>query len=92
VHVVLLTGEATSDLNLLNAGNIIVASAVPWDTLSRRWKQRKSIQNISLYIFSDLQLLGGEEGPAFEIVASRARFVASQLERPVRIVDRKSVV
>jgi pre-mRNA-splicing helicase BRR2 len=86
VHVVLLTGEATTDLNLLNAGNIIISAAVPWDTLSRRWKQRKSIQNVSLYIFGDLQLIGGEEGPTLEIVVSRARFVASQLERPVRIV------
>jgi pre-mRNA-splicing helicase BRR2 len=84
--VVLLTGEAASDLNLLNAGNIIISAAVPWDTLSRRWKQRKSIQNVSLYIFGDLQLLGGEEGPTLEIVVSRARFVASQLERPVRVI------
>lgn len=84
--MVLLTGEATSDLNLLNAGNIIVSSAVPWDMLSRKWKQRKAIQNISLYIFDELQLVGGKEGPTLEIVTSRARFVASQLERAVRII------
>lgn len=86
VHVVLLTGEASSDLNLLNSGNIIVTSTIPWDTLSRRWKQRKSIQAVSLYIFCDLQLIGGDEGPTLEIVVSRARFIASQLERSVRIV------
>lgn len=86
IQVVLLTGEAATDLNLLNAGNLIISSAVPWDTLSRRWKQRKAIQSVSLYIVDDLQLLGGEEGPTLEVVASRARFVASQLERSVRIV------
>lgn len=54
--------------------------------LSRKWKQRKAIQNISLYIFDELQLVGGKEGPTLEVVASRARFVASQLEKVVRIV------
>ena len=86
IQVVLLTGEATTDLNLLNAGNIIISAAVPWDTLSRRWKQRKAIQNISLYIFSDLELIGGEEGPTLEVVVSRSRFVASQLEKSVRVI------
>jgi pre-mRNA-splicing helicase BRR2 len=86
VSVVLLTGEATTDLNLLNNGSIIVSAAVPWDTLSRRWKQRKSIQSVALYIFDHLELIGGDEGPTCEIVVSRARFVASQLERSVRIV------
>ncbi|KAJ1439332.1 Sec63 Brl domain-containing protein [Ochromonadaceae sp. CCMP2298] len=86
VSVVLLTGEASTDLNLLNNGSIIVSAAVPWDTLSRRWKQRKSIQNVSLYIFDHLELIGGDEGPTTEIVVSRARFVASQLEKSVRIV------
>ena len=85
-QIVLLTGEATTDLNLLSAGNIIITSAVPWDTLSRRWKQRKAIQNVSLYVFSDLELVGGEEGPTMEIIVSRARFVASQLEKSVRVV------
>lgn len=32
------------------------------------------------------QLLGGEEGPVIEIIASRMRYIASQTERPIRIV------
>jgi pre-mRNA-splicing helicase BRR2 len=67
-------------------GNIIIATAVHWDMLSRRWKQRKSIQNISLYIFDEIHLVGGLDGPTLEIVVSRARFVASQLEKSVRII------
>lgn len=54
--------------------------------LSRRWKQRKAIQGVSLYIFDELHLVGGEEGPTVEIVVSRARFIASQLEKSVRII------
>jgi pre-mRNA-splicing helicase BRR2 len=86
IQVVLLTGEASTDLNLLNGGSVVVSSAVNWDSLSRRWKQRKVIQNIALFIFTDLELIGGEDGPTLEIVVSRARFVASQLEKSVRIV------
>lgn len=84
--VVLLTGDITTDLNLIANGSIIISTAVNWDILSRRWKQRKVIQNISLYIFDELHLIGGTMGPTFEIVASRARFIASQVERSVRII------
>lgn len=84
--VVLLTGDITTDLNLVNSGSIIVSTAVNWDILSRRWKQRKALQNISLYILDELHLVGGANGPTFEVVASRARFIASQVERSVRIV------
>lgn len=33
-----------------------------WDVLSRRWKQRKNVQNVSLFIADELHLLGGEGG------------------------------
>lgn len=58
--------------------------------LSRRWKQRKVIQGISLYLFDELHLVGGEEGPTLEIVVSRARFIASQIDKAVRIVGLSS--
>ena len=90
IDVVKLTGETTADLKLLERGNLIVTTAVQWDTLSRRWKQRKNIQNIALYIMDELHLLGGTEGPTLEIVASRARYVASQLDRKVRIIGLSS--
>lgn len=84
--VVKLTGDTALDLGLLEAGNVIVATAVHWDALSRKWKQRKSVQNVALYIADELHLIGGPEGPTLEVVLSRARYIASQLERRVRIV------
>ena len=33
-----------------------------WDVLSRRWKQRKNVQTISLFIVDELHLIGGDEG------------------------------
>ena len=90
--VVELTGELSADLKLLEAGNIIVSSAIHWDIISRRWKQRKNVQNISLYIADELHLLGAKEGPVLEVVLSRARYVASQLELPCRIVGLSSPI
>eukprot|EP01041_Mallomonas_annulata_P002895 gene2895-5684_t len=81
-----LTGETAADLKLLEQSQIIISTAVQWDILSRRWKQRKHIQNVSLYIFDDIHLMGGSDGHTMEVVVSRARYVASQLDRPVRIV------
>ncbi|XP_050545887.1 putative U5 small nuclear ribonucleoprotein 200 kDa helicase [Daktulosphaira vitifoliae] len=84
--VVLLTGEIGTDLKLLAKGQIIVTTAEKWDVLSRRWKQRKNVQNISLFIVDELQLIGGEDGPVLEVVCSRMRYIASQTEKQMRVV------
>lgn len=44
LQVVELTGDAQVDLKLLERGNIVIATPEKWDTLSRRWKQRKNVQ------------------------------------------------
>lgn len=84
--VVLLTGETGTDLKLLAKGQIVITTAEKWDVLSRRWKQRKNVQNINLFIVDELHLIGGEDGPVIEIVCSRMRYISSQIERPIRIV------
>lgn len=85
--VVLLTGETGTDLKLLAKGQVIVCTAEKWDILSRRWKQRKNVQNIQLFIVDELQLIGGEDGPVLEVVCSRMRYMSSQIERQIRIVS-----
>ncbi|CAG9834327.1 unnamed protein product [Diabrotica balteata] len=57
-----------------------------WDVLSRRWKQRKNVQNVNLFIVDELHLLGGEDGPVIEVVCSRMRYISSQIEKPIRII------
>ncbi|XP_026313942.1 putative U5 small nuclear ribonucleoprotein 200 kDa helicase [Hyposmocoma kahamanoa] len=86
LKVVQLTGETATDHKLLNKGQIIVTTAEKWDVLSRRWKVRKSVQSVSLFIVDALQLLGGEEGPVLEVVCSRMRYISSQIGRQIRIV------
>ena len=90
IRVVQFTGDSTADLKLLESGNLIISTALNWDAISRRWKQRKNVQNVSLYVVDELHLLGGTEGPPLEVVVSRARYVAAQLDRKVRIVGLSS--
>lgn len=60
--VVLLTGETSTDLKLLGKGNIIISTPEKWDILSRRWKQRKNVQNVNLFVVDEVHLIGGENG------------------------------
>ena len=85
LNVVKLTGEA-QDVKLLERANIALSTPQHWDALSRRWRQRKAVQGVSLFIADELQLIGGRDGPVLEVVASRMRYMASQLETTIRIV------
>ena len=85
-RTVLLTGETATDLKLIAKGNIIISTPEKWDVLSRRWKQRKNVQNIHLFVCDEIHLLGGPDGPVIEIICSRMRYISSQLEKPIRII------
>ena len=85
-EVVMLTGEPTIDIKLLAHGNVIVTTAEQFDNISRRWKTRKGIQAVKLFIVSDLHMVGATNGPVLEIVCSRMRYMASQLESKMRII------
>uniref|UniRef100_A0A6N2K3P8 U5 small nuclear ribonucleoprotein 200 kDa helicase n=1 Tax=Salix viminalis TaxID=40686 RepID=A0A6N2K3P8_SALVM len=78
-------GRAT-DLKLLEKGQIIISTPEKWDALSRRWKQRKYVQQVSLFIIDELHLIGGQGGPVLEVIVSRMRYIASQIENKIRIV------
>jgi len=84
--VVVLTGETATDLKLIAKGNIIISTPEKWDILSRRWKQRKNVQNVNLFIIDDLHVIGTDEGPVVEVICSRMRYMSSQIGRNIRIV------
>ncbi|KAJ7961552.1 DExH-box ATP-dependent RNA helicase [Quillaja saponaria] len=86
LRVVELTGETATDLKLLEKGQIIISTPEKWDALSRRWKQRKHVQQVSLFIVDELHLIGGQGGPVLEVIVSRMRYIASQVENKIRIV------
>uniref|UniRef100_A0A0N4ZWS8 U5 small nuclear ribonucleoprotein 200 kDa helicase n=1 Tax=Parastrongyloides trichosuri TaxID=131310 RepID=A0A0N4ZWS8_PARTI len=79
IEVVLLTGDPTTDLKLLQKGNVIISNSEHWDSISRRWRQRKNIQAVRLFMVNDLHIVGSDGGPTLEVVCSRMRFMNSQL-------------
>ncbi|KAJ3381344.1 DEIH-box ATPase [Entophlyctis sp. JEL0112] len=85
-NVVALTGDTASDLKLLERGDVIFSTPSNWDMISRRWKQRKNVQTVGLFILDEAHLIGGDIGPTMEIITSRMRFVSAQTENKIRIV------
>lgn len=77
--VVMLIGETSADLKLLARAHIVISTPSRWDVLSRRWKQRKNVQAVGLFIADELHEIGSDKGPVLEIVCSRMRYMASQL-------------
>lgn len=41
---------------------MVISTPENWDILSRRWKQRKNMQTVNLFIVDELHLIGGENG------------------------------
>lgn len=89
-RVVLLTGDSAGDLKLLEAGDIVISTPEHWDMLSRRWKQRKNVQTVALFVIDELHLLGGDLGPTLEVIVSRMRYIAAQTGNKIRIVGLSS--
>lgn len=86
VRMVSLTGEITADLKLVAAGNMILATPVQWDNVSRRWRQRRNVQDVGLFIADDIHMIGGHLGSTYEVVVSRMRYMAVQIEKSVRMI------
>ncbi|VFQ99826.1 unnamed protein product [Cuscuta campestris] len=86
MRVVELTGETATDLKLLEKGQVIISTPDKWDALSRRWKQRKHVQQVSLFIVDELHLIGGQGGPVLEVIVSRMRYISSQVANKTRVV------
>jgi len=76
--VALLTGDANTDYQLLSSNHIVISTPEAWDMLSRRWKQRKEVREISLFIADELHLVGSAIGPVLEIIVTRMRFIESK--------------
>ncbi|RHY34546.1 hypothetical protein DYB32_000856 [Aphanomyces invadans] len=87
LDVVRLTGDATADVKAIQTSQVVVSTPEQWDVLSRRWKKRARIQHVQLFVLDQLHFVGGGEyGPTIEIIASRMRFISSQVKTPIRIL------
>ena len=51
-----------------------------------RVKQRKHIQQVSLFIVDELHLLGSDKGHVLEVIVSRMRCISSHIVSNIRVV------
>ncbi|KAK1370137.1 hypothetical protein POM88_036229 [Heracleum sosnowskyi] len=57
-----------------------------WDAPSCRWKQRKHVKEVGRFIVDELHLIWGQGGPILEVIVSRMRNIASQIDTKIKIV------
>jgi len=69
----------------MQKADIILSTPSVWETVSRRWRTRKVLHQITLCIFDQLHLLS----PTYEVVVSRSRLIQSEL-REVTLPGKKS--
>ena len=87
-NVCLFTGQSNTDQKLLETSDIIISSPSQWDVISRRWRQKKQqeiMKQIRLFIVDELHLLY-ENDSVLEVITSRMRYIANQIEKPIRIL------
>jgi len=75
--VVELTGDAAPDARALRSASIIVTTPEKFDCVSRQWRDRAFVRQISLVIFDEVHLLGAEgtRGAVLEGLVARLRNV-----------------
>jgi pre-mRNA-splicing helicase BRR2 len=72
-----------ADLTSIANADIIICTPEKWDFISRKWRQRKQVLQVSLYIFDSIHLINeghAGSGVAYEIVMSRVRSIQAELE------------
>ncbi|KAK5666592.1 putative steryl acetyl hydrolase mug81 [Batrachochytrium dendrobatidis] len=85
-RLVELTGDVTPDIATIEGADIIVTTPEKWDGVSRSWKTRKYVTDVSLVIIDEIHLLGGDRGPILEVIVSRMNYIAEQTKKPIRVV------
>lgn len=84
--IVKLTGDITTDLKILDQGDLVLATPSQWDLISRQWQRRKNVQTVKVFIADELHLLGGLGGFTYEIIVSRMHYISLQTENGMRII------
>ena len=84
--VVKLSGDISTDLKILDQGDLVLATPLQWDLVSRQWQRRKNVQTVKIFIADELHMLGGLNGFTYEIIVSRMHYISLQTENGMRIV------
>lgn len=85
--------DTNMNLRIISQSHLVLATPGQFDTVSRRWRQKKNIQNIELIIYDDAhEISSGLTGAIYEAVISRMSFISTQLDKETRIVTLSSCV
>jgi pre-mRNA-splicing helicase BRR2 len=70
----------------MGQSDIIISTPDKYEILSRKWKVRKVVQRVSLYILDEIQMIP-DQNSTYEVLASRIRYIQNQVEgKTIRIV------
>lgn len=82
----MLTGQGASiDMQIMQKNDLIIATPEQWDTMTRRWKTKKILSKIALFIADELHLLS-EGNCVLEVIVSRMCYISKQLEKRCQII------
>lgn len=90
--VIELTGDFTPDTRAIQMADVIVTTPEKWDGMSRSWQTRSYVKEVALLVIDEIHMLGEDRGPVLEVIVSRANFIASHTERPLRIIGLSTAV
>ena len=85
-RVIELTGDFTPDTESVHKADVVVTTPEKWDGISRNWKSRKYVSQVSLVIIDEIHLLGQERGAILEVIVSRMRLMANEMKKKIRFV------
>lgn len=83
ISVVELTGDITPESSVLKKAHLILTTPEKWDGISRNWKTRKFVSEVSLVIMDEIHLLGSDRGHVLEMIVTRMRKLAGESVRMV---------
>ncbi|KAI9654435.1 MAG: Sec63 [Alyxoria varia] len=74
-----LTGDSDpSKLHHVENADIIVTTPEKWDSITRKWKDRKkTMDSIRLFLIDEVHILKEDRGASLEAIVSRMKFVGS---------------
>lgn len=87
-----LTGDSTPDARDVKNADLIITTPEKFDGISRNWKTRKFVQEVSLVIMDEIHLLASDRGPILEMIVSRMNYMSSKLKHPVRLLGLSTAV
>lgn len=76
ISVVELTGDASPGLASLRRASLILTTPEKWDSVSRNWKSKDFVTQVSLVVLDEIHLLGSDRGHVLEMLVTRMRAIA----------------